>query len=83
MSQTRKVRFGNLKKNDLGKFGYRHVKSMSVKDRHSALTKAVGAYGALSVFRKLNVVYILTRKKTVSASKIFLQDRDWIKATFF
>ena len=86
MAQTRKVRIGPLRSNDLSKYGYTHVKRMTVEARHAALTKAVAAYTALSVFRKLNAVYILTRSKTRksnTSSRIFLKDRDWVKATFF
>jgi hypothetical protein len=86
MVQTRKVRIGPLKTNDLGKYGYTHVKRMTVEARREALTKAVAAYTALSVFRKLNAVYVLTRGKTRksnTSSRIFLKDRDWVKTTFF
>lgn len=83
MAQTRKIRIGSLRKNDLGKYGYTQVKRMTVEARHAALTKAVAAYTALSVFRKLNAVYVLTRRKSNTSSRIFLKDRDWVKATFF
>lgn len=86
MAQTRKIRIGSLRSNDLGKYGYTHVKRMTVEARHEALTKAVAAYSALSVFRKLNAVYVLTRgatRKSNTSSRIFLKDRDWVKATFF
>ena len=86
MVQTRKIRIGSLRQNDLSKYGYIHVKRMTVEARHAALTKAVAAYTALSVFRKLNAVYVLTRgatRKSNSSSRIFLKDRDWVKTTFF
>jgi hypothetical protein len=86
MAQTRKIRIGSLRSNDLGKYGYTHVKRMTVEARREALTKAVAVYGHLSVFRKLNAVYVLTRSKTRksnTSSRIFLKDRDWVKATFF
>ena len=86
MAQTRKNRIGPLRQHDLSKYGYSHVKRLTVEARHAALTKAVKAYTALSVFRKLNAVYVLTRGKTRKSnisSRIFLKDRDWVKATFF
>ena len=64
------------------KFGYGKVTSMSVKDRHHALSSAVKAHGALSLFRKLNAIYVYTRNTAPASSKIFKADRDWIKKEF-
>lgn len=82
-SNTRStVRIGPLHGQDLSKFGYSHIKTMSVVSRHAALTKAVAAYGSLSVFRKLNAVYVLTRRTAPSSSTLFKKDRDWVKSHF-
>ena len=69
---------GKLRHGLLAKFGYSHVKTLSQSQRHVALEKAVRAYGALSVFRKLNAVYVYSKKTAPSSSKIFKADRDWI-----
>ena len=55
---------------------------MKAGRRHLALSSAVKAYGALSVFRKLNAVYVYTRNASPSSSAIFKADRDWIKAEY-
>jgi hypothetical protein len=55
---------------------------MSVGRRHLALGRAVSAYGALSVFRKLNAVYVYTRRTSPSSSRIFKADRNWIKTHY-
>jgi hypothetical protein len=73
---------GDLKEGELSKFGYEHVVSLSMKDRHAALAKAVREYGWLPVFRKLNAVSVLTRYTSPDASVIFLRDRKWVKRTF-
>ena len=78
--QTRKCvpGIGPLRHGLLAKFGYSHVASLSLHQRHTALEKAVKAYGSLSVFRKLNAVYVYSRKTAPSSSRIFKVDRDWI-----
>jgi hypothetical protein len=83
LKQTRrKGRIGTLKKGLLIKFGYQNVTQLSQQQRHEALAKAIRAYGALSVFRKLNAVYVYNRKTNPSHSKIFKTDRDWVRLQF-
>jgi len=72
---------GQLEEGELSTFGYEHVVNMSTADRHSALTKAVKEYGWLTVFRKLNAVYVLTKNTSPAASIIFLRDRNWVRRT--
>lgn len=73
---------GELKEGELSRFGYDKVVTMSAKDRHAALTKAVNEYGALTVFRKLNAISVYTRHTAPESSRIFLLDRNWVKRTF-
>lgn len=76
-SRTRsKVRIPVRKENFLTRFGYGAYKSESV--RHSALTKAVKAYGASSVVKKLNVLVIYNKNNQPQLSKLFAEDRDWV-----
>jgi len=70
---------GPLRKGELAAFGYVNVSTLSEAKRHLALNKAVRAYGALSVFRKLNAVYVYTRYTAPVSSAIFKVDRDWVK----
>ena len=78
--QTRKCvpGIGKLRHGLLAKFGYSHVKTLSQSQRHAALQKAVKAYGPLSVFRKLNAIFVYSKTTAPSSSKIFKADRDWI-----
>ena len=78
--RTRKVRFGTLKKNDLKQFGYSTSQPFSI--RTHALELAVKKYGALSVFRKLNAVFVLTKNRAPGASAVFKMDRDWVHKQF-
>jgi hypothetical protein len=73
---------GPLRKGDLAKHGYARVASMSVAARHSALEKAVVEYGSLTVWRKLNAVYVYTRRTSPSNSRIFKEDMDWIRSKY-
>ena len=73
---------GPLRQGELSKFGYEHVVKLSEKDRHTALAKAVGAYGSLTVWRKLNAVAVYTRRISPASSQIFKADMDWIRTKF-
>jgi len=71
-----------LKKGELGQFGYHKVTSLSKTTRHKALGKAIKKYGALSTFRKLNALYVYTRKSSPSSSTLFYRDRNWIRTHY-
>lgn len=71
---------GPLRKGELKKYGY--VYRLPSEQRHSALRKAVNAYGALSVYRKLNAVAKLSVRKAPDASRAFKADRNWIRETY-
>lgn len=73
---------GPLRKGDLKQFGYDDVRNMTQGARHIALAKAVRAYGPLSLWRKLNAIYIYTRNTAPASSAIFKQDRDWIRSQY-
>ena len=75
-------RIGTLKKGLLIKFGYQNVTQLSLEQRHEALKKAIQVYGPLSVFRKLNAVYVYNRKTNPSHSKIFKTDALWVRLQF-
>jgi hypothetical protein len=73
---------GPLRHNDLKQFGYGKVTSMSAETRRIALAKAIKAYNPLSIFRKLNAIYVYTRNTAPASSKIFKADRDWVKSHY-
>ena len=70
---------GPLRHGELAQFGYEHVAAMSERQRHLALAKAVKMFGSLSVWRKLNAVFVYTRHTAPASSSVFKADRDWIK----
>lgn len=73
---------GPLRKGDLSRFGYEHVTSMSLLKRKVALAKAVKAYGSLTVWRKLNALYVYTKNTAPESSTRFNEDRNWVKDTY-
>lgn len=73
---------GSLRSGELAKHGYTHVVSMPVAKRHAALSKAIHEFGSLGVWRKLNAVYVYTRRLSPASSKIFKADMDWIRGKY-
>jgi hypothetical protein len=69
---------GKLRKGDL--LGY-HA-TLPLSERRTILRKAVAKHGALSVFRKLNAIYVYNKASSPSSSVTFLADRNWVKRTF-
>ena len=78
-SDAKGAGIGPLRTGNLASFGYSKVVDLSEGRRHIALAMAVREYGALSVWRKLNAVYIYTRRSSPASSAIFRKDRDWVK----
>lgn len=73
---------GKLRKGDLTKYGYQNVIQLSKEKRRQILKKCLQEYGPLSIFRKLNAVYIYNKNTNPEISEIFKEDRDWIKKTY-
>lgn len=69
-----------LKKGELKQFGY--SASSSAASRHRALAKAIKEYGDLSVFRKINVLYIFNKNKNPTLASKFNSDKKWIHQTY-
>jgi hypothetical protein len=71
---------GSLRKGELIKYGYSYRLADSTREK--ALRKAIKAYGALSVYRKLDAVSKYSMRTAPDASRIFARDRDWIRRNF-
>jgi hypothetical protein len=72
--------FASLRKGELIKYGYSYRLSNTV--RRKALEKAIKAYGALPVYRKLDAVAKLSMRTAPEAHKVFVADRDWIQHNY-
>jgi len=68
-----------FKKNSLGKYGYKT--NLNITQRHAALEKAIKAYGAHSVWSKLNAVSILNKNRSPKTANVFTTDKNWVKRT--
>lgn len=75
-----KESIGPLRKGEISKYGY--SMSETEEKRHSALRKAIDEYGAIGVYRKLDAISKLTARTIPEASKIYENDRDWVKKKF-
>jgi len=68
-----------LEKGTLGKYGYHDVENMTQKERHNALHRALKDMSPLSVYRKLNAVYLVNRNTNPNVSATFKTDSEWVK----
>jgi hypothetical protein len=71
---------GPLRSGDLTKFGYSSKASKT--KRHSALARALHSYSPLTLFRKLQAVTTLNKRRSKGRSKTFRADRNWVRKTF-
>jgi hypothetical protein len=55
---------------------------MSPLKRKVALAKAVRAYGSLTVWRKLNALYVYTKNTAPESSALFDEDRNWVREKY-
>ena len=73
-------RIGPLRKGELAKHGYSYKAPEDT--RKTALRKAIGEFGALSTYRKLNAVAKLTERTNPKAAAVFKGDRNWIQTQY-
>lgn len=73
-----------LRPGTLSKFGYKNVKTMTETMRRRALNKVLnhGNESPLALFRRLNALMVLFKYKDPKLSKIFKNDRDYIRKKF-
>lgn len=69
-----------LEKGALTKYGY-HA-NLTEEERHSALKKALIHIKPLSVYRKLNALYVLNNNKNKSLAQLYRNDANFVRASF-
>ena len=57
-------------------------KEKSKKNTFEIDKSVVEEYGPISIFRKLNAVYIYNKNTNPKISEIFKRDRDWIRKNY-
>ena len=80
---------GKLKSGVLSKYGYSRVTTLTKRQRHIALNKAIRGMmygkgmtmrqGVVDLIRRLNAIYVYTRRTSPNSSEIFRKDRDWLR----
>jgi hypothetical protein len=72
--------FIHLPKEVLGQYGYKHIISLKVEERHTALDKAYYGFGKnwLSLFRTLNYLALLNKSNPTIYDRL-IQDRNYIR----
>jgi hypothetical protein len=68
---------GPLKKGELAKHGYSFRESR--EKRRIALHNAILEYTAKGVYHKLDAIAKLTLRTIPAASKVYAEDRDWVR----
>jgi hypothetical protein len=68
---------GPLRKGELKKHGYVYLKHRN--ERHSALRRAIKEFGPLGVYHKLDAIAKLSKHSVPEASRVFKDDREWLK----
>jgi len=68
-----------MEKDVLSKYGYDKIKSLSPKERKTALKNAIRDIKPLSVYRRLVALSTLNKNKDVDLYKILKDDSEWIK----
>jgi hypothetical protein len=81
-SSTSGVKIGPIRKGELIKYGYADVSLLPINKRRSALKTAVSQLGSLSVWKKLNVIYLYNKNKNPELAEKFVADRDWVRSTY-
>jgi len=79
MKNTKRISkgIGKYRKGDLIKYGYSYRGSDT--SRHEALKRAEKAYGALSLYHKLDAVAKLSGKHP-DIQQVFQADRNWVRS---
>ena len=72
----------SLKKGELGKHGYKDIKTLSVKKRHVALDKAIKEYGAQKVLKKLGLIKTYQKNKNPKVSNLLMDNMKWSRKKY-
>lgn len=72
-------------KRDLTQYGYKDVKTLSDKQRHDALDKALDGFykkegGKTSLMRKLNALAVVNKNRDPDLSELFKKDSQYVAA---
>jgi hypothetical protein len=80
--KSSKKQFNKLKldKGTLTNEGY-HISKPELA-RHRALGKAIKKLNGLTIFRKLNIIQVLSKNTNPPASAVYRQDKEWVEKKY-
>lgn len=68
---------------NLGQYGYHNIKSLTLDERHTALTKAVKRSSYATVIRRLNLLANLNKNSDPVLYKRLQLDMNWIRKNLY
>jgi len=80
MTGKQAIGIGPLRKGELIQFGYSF--RLPREARRKALKKAIKTYSPIGVYRKLDAVSKLSTRTAPEASRVFAEDRDWVRKEY-
>ena len=71
-----------LKKGELGKHGYKEIKTLKVRKRHKALDNAITEYGAPKILKKVGLLKTFQKNKSPDVSKLLMDNMKWVRKKY-
>ena len=71
-----------LKKGELGKHGYKNIKSLKLKDRRKSLNNATNEYGAPKILKKINLLKTFQKNKNPQVASIYGNNMKWLRKKY-
>jgi hypothetical protein len=71
-----------LKKGELGKHGYKDIKSLKVRKRRKSLNNAITEYGAPKILKKVGLLKTFQKNKSPEVSKLLMDNMKWMRKKY-
>jgi len=71
-----------LKKGELGKHGYKDIKTLKVRKRHKSLNNAITEYGAPKILKKVGLLKTFQKNKSPEVSKLLMDNMKWMRKKY-
>lgn len=71
-----------LKKGELGKYGYKDVKSLKIKQRRKSLNNATNEYGAPKILKKIGLLKTFQKNKNPQVASIYGNNMKWLRKKY-
>ena len=71
-----------LKKGELGKHGYKDIKTLKVRKRQKSLNNAITEYGAPKILKKIGLLKTFQKNKSPEVSKLLMDNMKWMRKKY-